>query len=59
MPFQTDQIAYFVDKYQEIVVITIYADTASKYLEKNVNSTNLLSHSLIKKTWYKSTKYFH
>ena len=50
MPFQIDQIAYFVDKWQMIVVITVYADTASKYLENNLNSTDLLSQSLIKYT---------
>ena len=58
MPFQIDQIGYFVDKWQEIVVITVYANTASRYLEKNLKSTNILSHSLIKKTWCKNIKYF-
>ena len=32
---QANQMAYFVDNYQYTVVITVYTDTASRYLETN------------------------
>ena len=36
-------MAIFIDNWQQIAVIKIYAYTASRYLEINLNSANILS----------------